>query len=354
MSEEILVNVTPPETRVAIIENGVVQEIIVERTKKRGIVGNIYKGKVCRVLPGMQAAFVDIGLERAAFLHASDIGDNSNGESRVTPINELVTEGSPVMVQVVKDPIGTKGARLTTNLSIPSRFLVFLPGMEPAMGISQKIEDENERQRLRELMQLFAEERGIKGGFIARTAAESADEMALRADMVFLSRLWESMREKMASAKSRELIHEDLPLALRALRDMSDIDVEKIRIDSKTSYEKAVEFTNKFIPEIADRIEYYPGERPIFDIYGVEDEIQKALQRKVDLKSGGHPPSRFGAPARRRMVVTRNSCGAFPTPQNRHMPVKRDAYSSAQPSQLRRPMQGNTIEALRRQLPNSV
>ena len=288
MSEEILVNVTPPETRVAIIENGVVQEIIVERTKKRGIVGNIYKGKVCRVLPGMQAAFVDIGLERAAFLHASDIGDNSNGESRVTPINELVTEGSPVMVQVVKDPIGTKGARLTTNLSIPSRFLVFLPGMEPAMGISQKIEDENERQRLRELMQLFAEERGIKGGFIARTAAESADEMALRADMVFLSRLWESMREKMASAKSRELIHEDLPLALRALRDMSDIDVEKIRIDSKTSYEKAVEFTNKFIPEIADRIEYYPGERPIFDIYGVEDEIQKALQRKVDLKSGGH------------------------------------------------------------------
>ena len=283
MTEEILVNVTPPETRVAIIENGVVQEVIVERTKKRGIVGNIYKGKVCRVLPGMQAAFVDAGLERAAFLHASDItssADNAN-------ISDLVQTGSPIIVQVVKDPLGSKGARLTTHLSIPSRYLVFLPA-DNSIGVSQKIEDEEERTRLRKALELFVRNSELTGGFIARTAAEGVDEMALRADMLFLARLWESISDKFQKAGTQELVHSDLPLALRALRDMTGTDVEKIRIDSRATYEKAVEFAGKFIPEIRERIEYYPGERPIFELYGVEDEIQKGLQRKVELKSGGY------------------------------------------------------------------
>jgi len=286
MSEEILVNVTPPETRVAVVENGVVQEIIIERTKKRGIVGNIYKGKICRVLPGMQAAFVEIGLDRAAFLHASDIGD-ATGDDKPS-IASLVREGEQVLVQVVKDPIGTKGARLTTHLSIPSRFLVFLPNAQQTYGISQKIEDDYTRKGLRELMQVYAEQHGIRGGFIARTAAESADAAALGADMLFLARLWESIDSRMRSATELELIHEDLPLARRALRDMANGDVEKIRIDSKATFESVLDFANKFIPEISARIEYYPGERPIFDLYNIEDEIQKALEQKVELKSGGY------------------------------------------------------------------
>ncbi|MEN8214611.1 MAG: ribonuclease G [Pseudomonadota bacterium] len=286
MSEEILVNVTPPETRVAIIENGMVQEILVERIKKRGLVGNIYKGSVCRVLPGMQAAFVEIGLARAAFLHASDIASAANHEE-VPDITELVHTGSDLIVQVVKDPLGSKGARLTTHLSIPSRFLVYLPG-ESTIGISQKIEDEQQRSRLRNILAVFVREENLKGGFIARTAAEEVDEMALRADMLFLSRLWESIGKSTLAAGSRELIHGDLPLALRALRDMTDAQVEKVRIDSRTTYKTAVEFADSFIPELSERIEYYPGERPIFDLYSVEDEIEKALQHKVDLKSGGY------------------------------------------------------------------
>ncbi len=286
MSEEILINVTPPETRVAVVENGVVQELIIERTGKRGIVGNIYKGKVCRVLPGMQAAFVDIGLERAAFLHASDINTGTEGKQSEN-ISDLLSEGSPVVVQVVKDPLGSKGARLTTNISIPSRYMVFMPQM-PNVGVSQKIEDEGERARLREILQEHAKAAGLKGGFIARTAAEGVDELALRADMLFLHRLWESIQERVTLASPRELIHEDLPLALRALRDLIGPEVEKLRIDSRSTWRKAVAFADQFIPDLSTRIEYYPGERPIFDLYGVEDEIQKALQRKVDLKSGGH------------------------------------------------------------------
>ncbi|MCB1786923.1 MAG: ribonuclease G [Chromatiaceae bacterium] len=285
MSEEILINVTPPETRVAVIENGVVQEIIVERTAKRGLVGNIYKGKVCRVLPGMQAAFVDAGLERAAFLHASDIqADNPEKTGQIT---DLVKEGGEVIVQVVKDPLGTKGARLTTNISIPSRYMVFMPGMNN-VGVSQKIEDETERMRLRDVLTRFAEANQISGGFIARTAAEGISEEALHADMRFLVRLWNSIRERATGTPGKQLIHEDLPLALRALRDLINPEVEKVRIDSRSTWEKALQFAAKYIPDQRCSIEYYPGERPIFDLYGVEDEIQKALERKVDLKSGGH------------------------------------------------------------------
>ncbi|MEN8177149.1 MAG: ribonuclease G [Pseudomonadota bacterium] len=290
MSEEILINVTPPETRVAVIENGVLQEIIIERTSKRGLVGNIYKGKICRVLPGMQAAFVDMGLERAAFLHASDIGNvnpGGNGEGRKESIDELVREGEYIIVQVLKDPLGTKGARLTTNISIPSRYLVFMPELGN-MGISQKIESEEERQRLRILLNNTAESIEVNGGFIARTAAEGADESALEVDMTFLTKLWESIQQRSREAVSIELVHEDMSLALRALRDLVGPEMERVRIDSSKTHQRAIEFAQKFIPEIKRHIEYYPGERPLFDLYGVEEEIQKALERKVQLKSGGH------------------------------------------------------------------
>ncbi len=284
MSEEILINVTPPETRVAVIENGVVQEIIIERAARRGLVGNIYKGKVCRVLPGMQAAFVDIGLERAAFLHASDIHNTSGREQ---PITELVHEGGEIVVQVVKDPLGSKGARLTTNISIPSRYMVFMPNMR-SVGVSQKIEDEDERVRLREILARFAAESELPAGFIARTAAEGIDEEALRQDMLYLQRLWQSIKEKARNVKAVEVLHEDLPLGLRALRDLVGPEVERVRIDSRSTFEKARQFAHKFLPDADTQIEYYPGERPIFDLYGVEDEIQKALRRTVELKSGGH------------------------------------------------------------------
>jgi len=285
MSEEILVNVTPPETRVAVIENGVVQEIIIERAQRKGLVGNIYKGKVCRVLPGMQAAFVDIGLERAAFLHASDIsnGNASGGDS----INELVREGAEVIVQVVKDPLGTKGARLTTHISIPSRYLVFMPELNN-LGVSQKIEDEAERTRLREIVSNFFGDSSLSGNFIIRTAAEGIDETTLKSDIRFLTRLWHAIQDRLQTSPPMSLIHEDLPLFLRALRDLITADVERLRIDSRESWRRLTQFAEKLIPDSQVKIEYYPGERPIFDIYGVEDEIQKALEQKVTLKSGGY------------------------------------------------------------------
>ena len=290
MSEEILINVTPRETRVAVVENGVLQEIFVERAGRRGIVGKIYRGKVCRVLPGMQAAFVDIGLERAAFLHASDVGprnpEAAQGGSGNTDISQLLTEGQQISVQVIKDPLGTKGARLTTQITIPSRYLVFVPDVVN-VGISQKIEDENERVRLRDAIQLFMTEQD-GGGYIARTAAEGAEADALRTDMMFLSKLWLSVKENEAEAKPGTVIYDDLPLTIRVMRDMLDSGIEKVRIDSKESYQRAHDFCSRFMPELEARVEYYPGERPIFDIYGVEDEIQKALDRKVQLKSGGY------------------------------------------------------------------
>ncbi len=294
MSEELLVNVTPQETRVAVVENGMLQEVFIERARNRGLVGNIYKGLVKRVLPGMQAAFIDIGLERAAFLHASDIAssggnggnDNGNGERRGERINELLSEGQELLVQVVKDPLGSKGARLTTHITIPSRYLVLTPNVD-TVGVSQKIEDERERQRLRDLV-LAAMEKGYSPGFILRTAAEGVDAESLQGDMRFLRKLWGSVLERAARAGPGEVVHEDLPLVRRVLRDLVDTDVEKVRIDSRETYGQLFEFAKAFVPEIAGKLEYYPGERPIFDLYGVEDEIQKALERKVQLKSGGY------------------------------------------------------------------
>ncbi|MDH4275829.1 MAG: ribonuclease G [Gammaproteobacteria bacterium] len=293
MSQEILINVTPQETRVAVVENGVLQEVFVERERRRGLVGNIYKGKVSRVLPGMQAAFVEIGLERTAFLHASDIISNPNSEPQdddvkrapVPPITELLSEGQDVLVQVIKDPIGTKGARLTTHITIPARFLVYMP-FTPHIGVSQKVEDPAERERMRMIVQQIAE--ATPGGFIVRTAAEGASEDAFRADIAYLNRVWLEIQERVKIAPGGRLVHDDLRLAMRAIRDLVGTDVEKIRIDSRETYTKVTKFVAKFIPQLAEGIEYYPGPRPLFDLYGVEDEIQKALQPKVQLKSGGH------------------------------------------------------------------
>ena len=395
MSAELLVNVNPRETRVALIENGVLQEVFVERANRLGLVGNIYKGRVCRVLPGMQAAFVDIGLDRAAFLHASDIADTHARQVRDAPVSEegmpaaartepaptirngasitdLVRDGQEVLVQVIKDPLGTKGARLTTQVSIPSCYLVYMPGA-PTLGVSQRIEDEEERRRLRDLVRNIAWRHAGAGstpgpapfsppalhrpggttpghtptmsgpasasafgsrtgpgptpvpdsnpagrphdplerathdptpaadpagdgseswmpedGYIVRTAAEKCPEAIIEADMGFLRRLWESVRERVASVSGPGIVHEDLPLVIRTLRELSATPIERVRIDSPRTLARVLDFTSRFLTEMSPRIELYTGERPVFDLYSVEDEIQKALHRKVQLKSGGH------------------------------------------------------------------
>ncbi|KAA8979767.1 MULTISPECIES: ribonuclease G [Gammaproteobacteria] len=293
MSEEILINVTPVETRVALVENGMLQEAYVERTRNKGIVGNIYKGKVVRVLPGMEAAFVDIGLERAAFIHASDVaelgGDSDSSAPRTVPdIRSLLREGQSIIVQVTKDPIGTKGARLTTHLSIPSRYLVYMPAMSH-IGISQRIEDETERKRLRDLIQSVARDYELDaGGYIVRTAAESVGEDDIRRDMDYLNRLSTSIMEGARDVQAPGVIYEDLPLFIRTVRDLVRVQTEKIRIDSRESCEKLLAFADRFVEQLREMIEFYPGERPLFDLYSVEDEIQKALSRHVQLKSGGH------------------------------------------------------------------
>lgn len=295
MSEEILINVTPVETRVALVENGMLQEAYIERTSRKGIVGNIYKGKVVRVLPGMEAAFVDIGLERAAFIHASDVAcsqsnldDSPEGPKTVPDIRTLLREGQSLVVQVTKDPIGTKGARLTTQLSIPSRYLVFMPGVNH-IGISQRIEDDGERARLKTLIEEASQQSDeVEGGYIIRTAAEAAAAEDLIADMTYLHRLSLSVQERIGSAPAPSVIYQDLPLFIRTIRDLIRPQTEKVRIDSRESHQRVMEFVQEFVTEFADKVEYYPGERPIFDLYSVEDEIQKALSRKVQLKSGGY------------------------------------------------------------------
>lgn len=317
MSSEILINITPQETRVAVVENGILQEVYIERGKRRGIVGNIYKGQVSRVLPGMQAAFINIGLERTGFLHRNDIietstedGDALPSTGRTLTIEGLLHEGEEVLVQVLKDPIGTKGARLTTRLAVPSRYLVLIPDCQSTIGVSQRIEDENERERLRNI--IYQYQSGVtsiavgnrepasagslppsqdirnNGGFIVRTAAEGISEYNLHKDIDFLCRLWKSIRKRMQNVVAPGVIYEDLPLYMRTLRDLVDTETEKVRIDSHESFVRLLEFARQFIPEFVDRIEHYSGEHPILDLYSVEDEIQKSLGRKVVLKSGGH------------------------------------------------------------------
>ena len=290
--EEILVNVTPREVRAALLENGILQEVYIERASRRGLISNIYKGKVSRVLPGMQAAFVDIGLERTAFLHASDIvrGNRSadnNGEDAVADIRGLIREGEEVLVQVVKDPLGSKGARLTTFITLPSRYLVFLPA-GTGVGVSARIENDAERVRLREELDglLDGDEQG--GGVIVRTVAEGASRDTLQADLEFLRKLWAVVQVECRKGKLNTLIHEDLPLPLRILRDLVTSDVERILVDSETDFEKMKAFTQSFLPELEPMLELYKRRRPIFDLHGTEDEIQKALERSISLKSGGY------------------------------------------------------------------
>ena len=286
VTEEILVNVTPQETRVAVVEQGVTQEVHIERASSHGLVGNIYMGRVSRVLPGMQSAFIDIGGERAAFLHVADIrGGRENGDS-ARPIERLLSEGQNLLVQVVKDPIGTKGARLSTQISIAGRFLVYLP-QESHIGISQRIEDEEERAHLREkLRQLLPPE--DKGGYIIRTVAESASDRELKSDVDYLRRLWSGIRDNTAAAAPLTLLYRDLNLALRVLRDFVHEETARILVDSRETCRKMLEFGQDFTPNVAERVEHYNGERPLFDLYGVEDEIEKALARRVELKSGGY------------------------------------------------------------------
>ncbi|WFE69760.1 ribonuclease G [Thiomicrospira sp. R3] len=288
--EKVLVNITPNETRVAWVENGVLQEVWVERSKKRGLVGNIYWGKVERVLPGMQAAFIDIGLSRAAFLHVSDLsGELIQKKSPDTPedIAKLLHEGQKIMVQVVKDPLGSKGARVTMQVSIPSRLLVYMPS-EKTLGVSQKIDYSEERERLRELMKQIPEAKDIEGGFIVRTVAEGADFHELRADMIYLQRLWQSIVEKAKLATKSQIIYEDLPLYLRILRDIPNAGIEKIRVDSAETFQKMLNFAKMYVLEVTEKLGHYQGERPIFDLYNIEDEIQAALEKRVSLKSGGY------------------------------------------------------------------
>ncbi len=292
MSEEILINVTPQETRIAFIENGVLQEIAVERQRSRGIVGNIYKGRVSRVLPGMEAAFIDVGLERAAFLHVSDLDlspeEKQTGVETTPPqIQEILRAGQELLVQVIKEPLGTKGARLTSEITIPSRYLVYLPTGRN-IGVSSRIEDEEERTRLRTLLQEALAEQPVPGGFIVRTAAEGVDAESLRRDMLFLHKLWSDIAERAQPAAAGRLVHEDLPIVLRTLRDLVGEEIEKVRIDSRETYHRAAHFAERMEPELLPLLEHYTGERPIFELYNVEEEIQRALERKVPLKSGGY------------------------------------------------------------------
>jgi len=291
MIDEILINVAPMETRVAQLDHGVLNEVVIERQSGRGVVGNIYSGKVVRVLPGMQAAFVEIGLERAAFLHASDIVQlDENGvekrQGKVDDIRLLVREGQQLRVQVLKDPIGNKGARLTTQLTVCARYLVYMP-TTTHIGISQRLESDEERIRLKETLQQALEQEPISGGFIIRTVAEGVSLDDLVADLRFLKRLWAQISESPLGTKPA-IVHEDLPLYLRVIRDFTTEDVKKIRVDSLYAYQKLMKFASHFEPEILDGIEHYQGERPIFDLYAVEEEITKALQPRVELKSGGH------------------------------------------------------------------
>ena len=286
MNEEILINVTPQETRVAMMQQGVAQELHIERSGSRGLVGNIYLGEVSRVLPGMQSAFIQIGLDRAAFLHVADIWGHRQNHDESKPIERILHDGQKLLVQVIKDPIGTKGARLSTQVSIAGRLLVYLP-QESHIGISQRIEDEAERALLREKLQhlILADE---PGGFIVRTMAETASEKELGTDIEYLRKLWSDIKEKAAIATAPALLYQDLTLSLRVLRDFVNDRCDRVLVDSRETFQRMQAFANDYTLSFADRIQHYSGDRPLFDLYGVEDEIERALARRVPLKSGGY------------------------------------------------------------------
>lgn len=283
--QDILINWAPQETRVAVVENGAVQELHVERALERGLVGNVYLGKVVRVLPGMQSAFIDIGLERAAFLHVADLNPGPKTDTPPVPIERQVFEGQTLTVQVVKDAIGTKGARLSTQVSIAGRMLVFLPH-DSHIGISQKIGSAELRESLRTRVTALAADGG--GGFILRTNAEEAADEELADDIRYLRRTWTTIRERAMRQPPGTLLHQDLTLAERVLRDLANEHTATIRIDSRMQFEALQRFGAEYTPSSVGKLDLYRGERPIFDLFGIEEEIQRALARRVELKSGGY------------------------------------------------------------------
>jgi ribonuclease G len=286
MTDEILINVTPQETRVAIMQQGVVQELHIERGSHRGMVSNVYIGRVKRVLPGMQSAFIDIGWERSAFLHVADIWENSNNGEPAKPIEKVLFEGQTLLVQVIKDPIGTKGARLSTQISIAGRMLVYLP-QESHIGVSQRIENEEEREQLRSMLQNALPE-NHKGGYIIRTLAEAASDIDFRADIAYLDKLWDKLQHQAKHQSAPALLYQELDISLRVLRDFVSEETSRVLIDSRETHERMKAFANDYIAAAASKLSHYIGERPLFDLYGVEDEIERALSRRVDLKSGGY------------------------------------------------------------------
>lgn len=309
MSDEILINVNSGETRVALLERGALVELYIERSSERGIAGSIYKGRVVRVLPGMQAAFVDIGLEKAAFLYVSDVyqgfedlellmrareeegnGTHLHDEEEIpsldTPfhIEDLLHEGQELLVQVSKEPLGSKGARITSHISLPGRHLVLMP-MVDHIGVSRRIENEAERRRLREILQKM---KPTGFGLIARTASEGKDESDLAQDFDFLMKMWASIQKRKATSPTPSLVHKDLDITLRAIRDLFSQDVERVVVDSEEEYRKILDFCNAYMPQLKSSIELYDKDEPLFDYYGIEIEVSRALGRKVWLKSGGY------------------------------------------------------------------
>ena len=343
MSEELLINYTPMESRMAVLTDGVTSEILIERHQKLGLVGNIYLGTVVRVLPGMQAAFVDIGQARTAFLHANDMqkpkrSSDSLDEAPPAPITQLriahqsnasqderaeqngyssaidiqrpalpkkpespnaeliqyrLREGDKILVQVVKDELGTKGARLTTNISLPSRYLVYLPTNDEYVGVSIRIEETEERTRLKDILTQLMQNANLKGGLIARTAAEEMSESKLKEDIYYLLQLWQTIIARQAatrlhSNKRSELIYQELSLPLRCIRDLVNEKTTKVLIDNEMMYHEVAHFAQEFVPFIAPMVTHYAGETPLFDLYRVEEDLQNALKRRVELKSGGY------------------------------------------------------------------
>ena len=286
MSEEILINFTPQETRVAVMYQGAVQELHIERCASRGFVGNVYVGRIVRILPGMQSAFIEIGLDRTAFLHVADIREPRPSDEPLRPIERLLFEGQNILVQVIKDPMGSKGARLSTQVSIAGRMLVYLP-QDKHIGISQRIEKEAEREARREkLARLVPDDEA--GGFIVRTMAENASEAELAKDIEYLRKIWRDIQLQSTTAAPPALLYQELSLAQRVLRDFVNPETAGIVIDSRENFQRLTAFAGEYTPTVAPLLEHYTGQRPLFDLHGVEDEIQKALARRVDLKSGGY------------------------------------------------------------------
>jgi ribonuclease G len=304
MKQDIYINCTPQESRIAIVEDGFLAEFLIERRQERGIVGNIYKGRVARVLPGMQAAFVDIGLEKAAFLHVSDFSTAPDAvptlltgseeeivfegpsppSHRRLPIERQLVRGQEILVQVAKDPLGMKGARLTSHISLPGRYLVFMPTTNH-IGISRRIEDEKERKRLKEISQSLLTD---EGGFILRTACEERSKREIQGDLRFLTKLWQKIRKKADSSPAPSLIHQDLDLIARTIRDFFSTDTHQVFVDHIKEYRRILDFVGQFMPRLRSKITLYTQSEPIMDYYGIEDKIAKALERKVWLRSGGY------------------------------------------------------------------